>query len=149
VAAATEADHFEQLPVQLSARSFRLQLQEQPHSRLPLTFTPDGCAEMFNEVTAWVMWGAGTLRNNHLFALRVLLLTAIFLFGYLESATWGKGVVACATWFTGLVALVVWIAYPLTITRISAGTIVFLSGLVLLTLYYKRWARKTRSSGPL
>jgi hypothetical protein len=57
---------------------------------------------MLNEGVVWAKLGADALLDHHPVALRVLLLTAIFLFGYLESATWGKGAVACATWFLGL-----------------------------------------------
>lgn len=104
---------------------------------------------MLNEGAAWAKLSADALIEHHPMAVRVFALAAIFLFGYLEGPIFKQRTVACATWFSGLGALVAWIAYPLTINRICAGTVVFVSGLVLLTLYYKRWARETRVSGPL
>ena len=71
-------------------------------------------------------------------AFRVLLLIAIFLFGYLEGAVFKRRDWACATWFTGLAALTAWIVYPLTTLRICFGVIVLVFGVILMTIYYKR-----------
>ena len=76
-------------------------------------------------------------------ALRLLFLSGIFLFGYLEHATWGKRDVACATWFLGLAALVIWIVYPLSAIRICAGGVILMCGVSLLILYYKKCTRDT------
>ena len=76
--------------------------------------------------------------DEHYTALRVLLLTAIFLFGYLEGAVFKQRELACVTWFTGLAALTAWIVYPLTAIRMCIGAIVFVSGVILMTVYYRR-----------
>jgi hypothetical protein len=79
-----------------------------------------------------------SLFDSHSTVFGVLLLTAIFLSGYLEGAIFKQRELACATWFTGLGALTAWIIYPLTTIRICIGTIVLVSGLILLTSYYRR-----------
>jgi hypothetical protein len=76
------------------------------------------------------------LSDYHSGALRILLLTAIFLFGYLEGAVFKRKDWACATWFTGLAALTAWIVYPLTTVRICIGAIVLVSGVIVMTIYY-------------
>ncbi len=78
------------------------------------------------------------LFDYHSTFLRVLLLTAIFLFGCLEGAVFKQRGVACATWFWGLGSLTAWIVYPLTTVRICIATIVFVSGVTLMTIYYRR-----------
>jgi hypothetical protein len=66
------------------------------------------------------------------------LLGAIFLFGYLEGAVFKQRDWACATWILGLVGLAVWIVYPGTVIRIGVGALVLISGVILMTIYYKR-----------
>lgn len=79
--------------------------------------------------------------DNHSTALRVLLLMAIFLSGYLEGAFFKQRELACVTWFTGLGALTAWIVYPLTTVRICIGAIVLVSGVILMIIYYRRTKR--------
>jgi len=80
-----------------------------------------------------------TLSNLNPTALRVLTLTVIFLVGYFESAVLKLREMACATWFTGLGGLTVLIIFPsFTTVRICIGALVFVSGLVLLVVYYKK-----------
>jgi hypothetical protein len=82
-----------------------------------------------------------SLFHYHSTVLRVLLLVAIFLFGYLEGALFKRRDWACATWFTGLAALTAWIVYPLSTFRICTGAIVFISGVLLMAIYYRRASR--------
>jgi len=70
-------------------------------------------------------------------ALRVLLLTVILLFGYLEGAVFKRRDWACVTWFWGLAALTAWIVHALTAVRICIGAIVFVSGVILMIIYYR------------
>lgn len=91
---------------------------------------------MIKQLGLWV--GVNTPSDLNSTALRVLLLTAIFLFGYLEGAVFKRRDWACATWFWGLAALTAWIVYPLTAVHICSGTIVFVSGTVLIILFYRR-----------
>ena len=69
---------------------------------------------------------------------RILALAIFFLGGCFEAAIFKKKDMACATWFCGLGALTAWIAYPLTRSRISFGVMVFVSGVILLVVYYKK-----------
>jgi hypothetical protein len=78
-------------------------------------------------------------------ALRVLGLTMIFLFGYLEGAVFKLPASACGTWFTGLMALTAWIVFPLTTFRICMGVIVFVSGVILMIIYYRSTKKRTGS----
>lgn len=70
--------------------------------------------------------------------LRVILLTAIFLVGYLESTVLKHSELAMSTWFIGLGAFTAWMVFPLTAIRIVFGVVVFVSGMALLIKYYKR-----------
>jgi Flp pilus assembly protein TadB len=74
--------------------------------------------------------------DNHSTVLRILLLTAIFLSGYIDAFLKMRDL-ASVTWFIGLGALTVWIVYPLTTIRICIGAIVFVSGIILIIIYYR------------
>lgn len=67
----------------------------------------------------------------------VLLLAAILLFGCFEGFVVGRRDFACVTWFWGLLELTGWIAHPLTKPRICMGSVVFVSGLILIIVYYR------------
>ena len=82
--------------------------------------------------------GAEALLVLHPTLIRFLLLAVIFLFGYLEGAVFEKRDLACATWFWGLAALTAWIVYPGTAIRVYAGIVVFVSGVFILIVYYRR-----------
>jgi len=79
--------------------------------------------------------------ENHSTALRILVLIAIFLFGYVEAAFFKQRELVCVTWFTGLGALTAWIVYPLTTVRICIGVIMFVVGMILMIIYYRRTKR--------
>jgi hypothetical protein len=85
--------------------------------------------------------GLGAVMNSfsdcHPTILGALLLTVIFLAGYLEGAVFKRRDWACVTWFWGLAALTVWIVYPLTATLICIGGFVFMSGVILMLIYYR------------
>ena len=66
------------------------------------------------------------------------LLVAIFLFGYLEGVVFKQRDWACATWILGLMGLAAWIIYPGTVVRICVGALVLISGVIFMTIYYKR-----------
>ncbi len=70
--------------------------------------------------------------------LRILLLVGIFFVGWLEAAALKRRDIACITWFWGLAALTTWIVYPLTAFRIFLGAIIFVSGMVIMVIYYRR-----------
>ncbi len=76
--------------------------------------------------------------EDHSTVVRVLLLAVLLLSGYLESALLKQRELACVTWLVGLGALTVWVVYPLTIVRIGIGTLVLLSGVMLVAVYYRR-----------
>jgi hypothetical protein len=82
--------------------------------------------------------------DYHSTVLRVLLLTAIFLFGYLEAAVFKRRDWASVTWFWGLAALTAWIVYPLTTVHICLGAIVLVSGVSLIIIYYRRTKGKKK-----
>jgi hypothetical protein len=65
-------------------------------------------------------------------------LAIVFAFGLFDAVVPRRKDWACATWFIGLVATAAWIAFPLTISRICIGAVVFVIGLALLTVYYRR-----------
>jgi hypothetical protein len=76
--------------------------------------------------------------DYHSTVLRILLLVAIFLFGYLEGVVFKRRDWASITWFWGLAALTAWIVYPLTTVPICLGGIVFVLGVGLIIIYYRR-----------
>ena len=76
--------------------------------------------------------------EDHSMALRILVLIAIFLSGYVDSAFFKHRELACVTWFTGLGGLTAWIVYPLTMVRICIGVIVFVVGMILMIIYYRK-----------
>ena len=78
--------------------------------------------------------------------LRVVLLVVIFLLGYFEGFVLKRPEWACATWFVALAALTAWITYPLTVIHICMGSVVLLSGTVVMTIYYKRFKEATPHS---
>ena len=82
-----------------------------------------------------------TLFDNHSTFLRVVVLLAIFLSGYVEAVFFKLKDLACVTWFMGLAALTAWIVYPLATVRIFIGVVVFVTGMIFIILYY----RKTKS----
>jgi hypothetical protein len=79
-----------------------------------------------------------TLLYNHPNAARVLVLAAIFASGWFDAAILKSKNAACATWFLGLGALTAWTALPWTTVRICLGTVVFVSGIILMIVYYIR-----------
>ena len=85
------------------------------------------------------------LLANHATFLRILILLIIFATGSLEGflAPRNRGL-ACATWFGGLAALTIWIVYPLNMVRIVLGALVFVSGLILMILYYRAQGSKSK-----
>lgn len=82
-----------------------------------------------------------TFFDDHSTVLRVVVLLAIFLSGYVEAAFFKLKDLACVTWFIGLAALTAWIVYPLTTVRICIGVIVFVAGVILMIIYYRRAKR--------
>jgi len=81
-------------------------------------------------------WNA--LLVNHHTAMAVLALAAVFASGFFDAVILKKKDWACATWFLGLASLTAWIAYSWTTASILAGVVVFVFGLALMTLYYRR-----------
>jgi hypothetical protein len=81
---------------------------------------------------------ASMLMTPHIrsFLIRILLLTGILAFGFLEGELLKKREWACATWFCGLSAFTIWIVYPMTALRIAVGATVFVLGLGLISFYY-------------
>ena len=69
---------------------------------------------------------------------RVLILAAIFLGGYLEDKVLKRKDFACATWFLGLGGLTAWIAYPLTMGRMALSASTFIVIMALMIGYYRR-----------
>jgi sorbitol-specific phosphotransferase system component IIBC len=84
--------------------------------------------------------GVALFLDQHRTMLFVSLLIAIFLYGYFEGAVFKHRDWACATWIIGLLMLTAWIVYPATMVRIGGGIIVFVSGVALMTIYYRRRA---------
>jgi hypothetical protein len=74
--------------------------------------------------------------EHHPIAARVLLLTGIFFFGFLEGSVIKKREWACVTSFVGLGGVTAWIAYPLTIARVCLAGTTFAAGIVLMVIYY-------------
>ena len=70
--------------------------------------------------------------------LRIIAITGIFIYGCIESKVFKRTDWACGTWLMGLIALTAWIAYPMTRVRIISGFIVFISGIIFMTVYYKK-----------
>jgi len=95
---------------------------------------------MSTEVIVSTLRGLDGALENYPFTARILALAIFFLSGFFEAAILKQKVWACATCFLGLGALTAGIVYPLTAVRISFGVTVFVSGVVLLILYYKRQA---------
>ena len=71
----------------------------------------------------------------------VLGLAVVFASGLFDALVLKRKDWACAIWFIGLAALTAWIAAALTVVRLSAGTVVFVAGLALMTAYYRRKPR--------
>jgi hypothetical protein len=67
----------------------------------------------------------------------VLMLTVIFLGGYLLAVLKLRRL-AALDWFMGLGGLSGWISTPHTIVRICIGAIVFVSGMTLMIIYFRR-----------
>ena len=81
--------------------------------------------------------GLGALFEHHPTAARVLVLAAVFVFGYLYAFVIGRRDLACYNWFWVLAVVTIWIGYPLTTVRICLAAVVFVLGLSLLTIYYR------------
>ena len=83
-------------------------------------------------------FGLDALGEHYPVFATALLLTAIFLFGYLEAAVLKWRTSAGFTWFCGLAALSGWIASPLTTLRICLGATTFILGLALIAVYFRK-----------
>ena len=92
---------------------------------------------MIVQLVLGLNWNA--LFERHRTGMAVLVLAAVFASGFFDAAILRKKDWACATWFVGLVSLTAWIAYSWTTASILAGALVFVSGLILLTVYYRNW----------
>ena len=75
--------------------------------------------------------------GSHRTVVFILFLTAIFLYGWFEGAVYNQRDWACATWILGLLMLAAWIVYPGTTVRICLGAVVFVSGAMLMIVYYR------------
>ena len=80
----------------------------------------------------------------HETAVRMLCLTALFLYGSIEGAVFKRPSWACSTWFMCLLLLSTWIVLPLTTIRIYIAAIVFISGIILMTIYYRITKKRQR-----
>jgi hypothetical protein len=68
----------------------------------------------------------------------VLGLAVVFASGIFDALVLKRKDWACATWFIGLAATTAWIASGLTVARVCSGAVVFVAGLALMTMYYRR-----------
>ena len=73
--------------------------------------------------------------TRHSTTAQVLFLLATFGAGYLEGVILKLTDSACVTWATGLLIITIWIVYPLTAARICFGSVLFVSGVVLIARY--------------
>ena len=76
--------------------------------------------------------------KEHAAVSRAALIVAIFIFGLIEGQVAKRRDYACITWTWSLLILTIWTAYPLTGPRIAAGSVVFLCGVTLMIIYYRR-----------
>lgn len=84
------------------------------------------------------------LLERHGTAMAVLALAAVFASGFFDALILKKKDWACATLFVGLVSLAAWISYSWTTGSILVGAVVFVSGLILLIVYYRSWKTNAR-----